>query len=85
VEHYADANLAVRASNFGRQRADWEPYSKRWGRLGEPSESWRWREHHDVHDTARRYWGPLLTNPHYRRLMKAREIITDRIKQHVNR
>jgi GT2 family glycosyltransferase len=85
VEHYADANPAVRASNLGRQRADWETYSARWGRLEEPSEPWLWREHHDAHDTARRHWGPLLTNPNYRRLMQARELITDRIKSHVNR
>jgi GT2 family glycosyltransferase len=85
VEHYADANPAVRASNLGRQRADWETYSARWGRLEEPSEPWLWREHRDAHDTARRYWGPLLTNPTYRRLMQARELITDRIKPHVNR
>ena len=85
IEHYADANPAVRASNLGRQRADWETYFARWGKLGEPPQQWLWREHHDAHDTARRYWGPLLTNPNYRRLMQARELITDRIKSHVNR
>ncbi|MEA2470296.1 MAG: hypothetical protein QOE38_1295 [Thermoleophilaceae bacterium] len=85
IEHYADANPAVRASNLGRQRADWEAYSARWGKLEEPSESWLWREHHDGHGTARRYWGPLLTSPTYRRVQQARELITDRIKSHVNR
>jgi GT2 family glycosyltransferase len=85
VEHYADANPAVRASNVGRQRADWETYSARWGRLEEPREPWLWREHRDVHDTARRYWGPLLTNLNFRRLMHARELITNRIKSNVKR
>ena len=85
IEHYADANPAVRASNLVRERADWETYSTRWGKLGEPAEPWLWREHHDAHQTARRYWGPLLTNLNYRRLMHARELITDRIKSHGNR
>jgi GT2 family glycosyltransferase len=85
VEHYADANPAVRATNVGRQRADWETYSARWGRLEEPREPWLWREHRDVHDTARRYWGPLLTNLNFRRLMHARELITNRIKSNVKR
>jgi hypothetical protein len=85
VEHYADANPAVRASNLATQRADWETYSARWARLGEPSREWLEREHHDAHGTARRYWGPLLTNLNYRRLQHARELITDRIKSHGNR
>jgi GT2 family glycosyltransferase len=85
IEHYADANPVVRASNLGRQRTDWETYSARWAKLGEPSRQWLERQHHDTHGTARRYWGPLLTNPNYRRLQKASEIITDRIKSHVNR
>jgi GT2 family glycosyltransferase len=85
VEHYADANPAVRATNLGRQRADWQTYSARWAKLGEPSRPWLERAHHDAHGTARRYWGPLLTNPTYRRLQKARELITDRIKSYVNR
>jgi GT2 family glycosyltransferase len=85
VEHYADANPAVRASNLTRQREDWETYCARWGRLGEPPKEWLEREHHDPHGTARRYWGPLLTSPAYRRAQQARELITDRIKSHVNR
>jgi GT2 family glycosyltransferase len=85
VEHYADANPAVRASNLVTQRADWETYSARWSRLGEPTRQWLEREHHDAHGTARRYWGPLLTNLTYRRLQRARELLTDRIKSHVNR
>jgi GT2 family glycosyltransferase len=84
VEHYADANPAVRATNLTRQRADWDAYTARWGKLGEPSQDWLWREHDDQHHTARRYWGPLLTNLSYRRLMHARELITNRINAHVN-
>src|SRR4051794_5795411 len=30
VEHYADANPAVRASNLTRQRTDWDTYTARW-------------------------------------------------------
>lgn len=85
VEHYADANPTVRASNLDRQQTDWQAYSARWAALGEPDRPWLEREHSDEHETARRYWGPLLTNPHYRRLQHARELLTDRIKAHGKR
>jgi GT2 family glycosyltransferase len=85
VEHYADANPAVRKSNVTRQRDDWAAYTARWERLGEPDRPWIERDHHDAHGTARRYWGSLLTNPHYRRLQQGREVLSDRIKARVSR
>lgn len=66
VEHYADANPVVRASNLERQQADWATYRERWAQLGEPSHDWLRKKHDDPRDTTRRYWGRLLTSRPYR-------------------
>jgi GT2 family glycosyltransferase len=69
VEHMADANVEVRASNLATQQRDWQAYADRWGHLGpRPESDWHEREHHDAHDTVHRYWGWRDTNPHARRL-----------------
>jgi GT2 family glycosyltransferase len=68
VEHYLDANHAVRASNYERQQADWSAYRDRWGHLGESRSEWLERPLHDPADTARRFWGRRRTNPFYRAL-----------------
>ena len=71
VEHYADANPVVRASNLERQQADWATYCSRWESLGAPSRDWLWRRHEDRHDTTRRHWGALLTSRPYRAARRA--------------
>lgn len=75
VEHYLDANWAVRTSNYERQREDESTYRQRWGHLGEPQTDWRERSWCDAADTARCYWGRRRTNRHYRRLALATSIV----------
>lgn len=67
VEHIADANPVVRASNLATQQRDWETYRDRWGHLGEPSRDWDERRFDDPAGTVRRYWGRLATHPLVRR------------------
>jgi glycosyltransferase involved in cell wall biosynthesis len=71
VEHYADANPVVRASNLATQQADWAAYSERWGHLGTPEQDWLRRQYNDSRNTVRHYWGPLLTSRTYRLAQQA--------------
>lgn len=56
IEHYSDANLAVRATNMERQKQDWNTYTKRWKHLRMPKKDWLYKAHTDTHNTANRYW-----------------------------
>jgi GT2 family glycosyltransferase len=56
IEHYSDANSAVRATNLDQQQADWNTYTKRWASLGPPKKDWIEINYHDVTDTAKVYW-----------------------------
>lgn len=60
VEHYTHANLKVRATNFERQKQDWNAYLEKWrGIFFEPSDeelgSWVSVQHHDPSNTALRF------------------------------
>src|SRR5439155_24727919 len=85
IEHYADANPVVRASNLDRQRADWKTYVDRWSSLGEPPSPWIEREYRDPHRTARRYWGRRRTSSRYRRLVETLGLVGNRLKSYVAR
>jgi GT2 family glycosyltransferase len=56
IEHYSDANAAVRTTNLERQQQDWATYTKRWEHLGKPAEDWIEKSYTDPHGTAARYW-----------------------------
>jgi len=60
IEHYSDANAAVRATNMERQQQDWATYLNRWDKLREPKHEWIERTYHDPHATAEHYWRKLL-------------------------
>ncbi|MBA2687955.1 MAG: glycosyltransferase [Gemmatimonadaceae bacterium] len=60
VEHYTHANMAVRATNFERQKQDWNAYLNKWrGIFYDPSDtdtgSWISVEYADTSNTALRF------------------------------
>jgi GT2 family glycosyltransferase len=85
VEHYADANPVVRASNLERQQADWKTYVDRWSSLGEPARPWKEREYSDPHGTARRYWGRWRTSALLRRLQETVRLLANGLRARVAR
>lgn len=58
IEHYSDANTAVRVTNLERQKQDWATYTKRWEHLGKPKVDWLYKDYSDPHHTADAYWPP---------------------------
>lgn len=63
IEHYSDANAAVRATNNSKQQQDWATYTKRWHKLGRPKQDWQEKSFDDPYKTAQKYFpnkpGPL--------------------------
>lgn len=59
IEHYSDANTAVRASNQERQQKDWATYTKRWQHLKPPKQDWLTKAHRDPSHLADKYWGTI--------------------------
>lgn len=61
IEHFSDANAAVRATNGGvLQQKDWAVFKSRWSKLGEPKQDWDEKEYTDPHKTGEKYFGNLL-------------------------
>ncbi len=60
VEHYSDANAAVRATNNSKQPQDWATYEGRWGKLGQPTSDWQEKAFTDRHHTADQYFKKQL-------------------------
>lgn len=58
IEHYSDANSAVRTTNMERQQQDWGVYTKRWGKLAPPKTDWIEKAYTDLAHTADKYWAP---------------------------
>lgn len=56
IEHYSDANSAVRATNNIKQKEDWATYERRWNKLGEPHQDWKELSYKDPTNTALKYW-----------------------------
>jgi glycosyltransferase involved in cell wall biosynthesis len=56
IEHYSDANAAVRTTNLERQKEDWAAYKARWSGLGKPKQDWLEKTFNDSHSTAEKYW-----------------------------
>ncbi len=56
IEHYSDANTAVRASNSTQQKKDWATYEGRWKKLGLPKNDWLEQDFDDPTKTATHYW-----------------------------
>jgi GT2 family glycosyltransferase len=60
IEHYAHAAPAIRATNFERERQDWQAYTERWhGVFGDPTTettgTWSTREFVDPTKTYKRF------------------------------
>ena len=56
IEHYSDANAAVRATNNSKQKVDWATYQKRWAKLGAPKQDWQEKAFMDSSQTADKYF-----------------------------
>ncbi len=62
IEHYSDANLAIRQTNMERQKQDWATYIKRWGSLKPPKIDWLEKSFKDNSHTAQKYWSQHSTD-----------------------
>jgi glycosyltransferase involved in cell wall biosynthesis len=61
IEHFAHANLKVRASNKEKQKSDWAEYLSKWDgifydKTKENIGGWVERDYFDPSETAKRYW-----------------------------
>lgn len=68
IEHYSDANLAVRASNNTKQQQDWKTYEKKWLKYGQPKQDWLEKTFNDSSNTARKYFGNPKIRKTYKRI-----------------
>ena len=76
LEHYSHANTTVRASNFERQKKDWDAYVDRWtGKFHDPASDFKgdWIEAD--------YADPTNTGEKFRPLMGIRRSLNDRVVQ----
>ena len=69
IEHYADANLSVRTSNYTKQKQDWKTYEDKWLRYGQPKRDWKEKSFDDKSNTARKYFGNPDTRLAYKKVV----------------
>jgi GT2 family glycosyltransferase len=56
IEHYSEANTAIRGTNIERQKQDWATYERNWSHLGRPKTDWLEKTFRDSTNTANKYW-----------------------------